>query len=52
MRKLLTVAVVSLAATGLISMVRAAEPKEIKVVMKEAHGGGRNSLRKSVERQG
>jgi hypothetical protein len=47
MRKLLTVAVVAMAAIGVVSMVRAAEPKEIKEVMKEAHGG-KNSLLKKV----
>jgi hypothetical protein len=40
MRKLLTVAVVAMAAIGVVSMVRAAEPKEIKEVMKEAHKEG------------
>src|SRR5260221_9507240 len=40
MRKLLTVAVVAMAAIGVVSLVRAADPKEIKEVMKEAHKDG------------
>jgi hypothetical protein len=48
MRKLLAVAVVALAAIGIVSLVHAAEPKEIKEVMKEAHGGGKESLRAKV----
>jgi hypothetical protein len=47
MRKLLTVAVVAMAAIGVVSLVRAADTKEIKDVMKEAHGGD-DSLRAKV----
>ena len=44
MRKLVTVAVVAVAAICVVSMVRAEEKKTIKEVMKAAHVGGNNSL--------
>jgi cytochrome c553 len=47
MRKLLAVAMMAMAAIGVVTLVRAAEPKEIKEIMKEAHGGDA-SLRAKV----
>lgn len=44
MRKIVTAAVVVMATVGIVSMVRAAEKKSIKEIMKEAHGGGKESL--------
>ena len=49
MRKLLTVAAVAMVVGAVASLsVWAADVKEIKDVMKEAHGGGKNSLREKV----
>ena len=48
MRKYLTAVVMMAVAVGVVSLVRAAEPKEIKEVMKEAHVGGKDSLRAKV----
>jgi hypothetical protein len=44
MRKLVTVALVAVAAIGVLSLVRAEDKKTVKQVMKEAHGGGNKSL--------
>lgn len=44
MRKFVVGAAVIVAAVGVISMAQAEEKKTIKQVMKEAHGGGQNSL--------
>lgn len=45
MRKMLSMAVVAMTVVGIVGLARAADPKSIKDVMKEAHGGGANSLR-------
>ena len=44
MRKLVTVALVAVAAIGVVSLIRAEEKKSIKDVMKAAHVGGEKSL--------
>src|SRR5262245_37145081 len=48
MRKLVTVALVAVAAICVVSLVRAEDKKTIKDVMKAAHVGGNNSLLNKV----